>query len=66
VTIFDAQKPSWSQGREYPVTPKLTEVTERSTPETQMSSLGLEKPPVRNTLEMCKRIAKTMREDDHL
>ena len=29
VIIFDAWKPSWSQGREHLTTPKLTEATDK-------------------------------------
>jgi hypothetical protein len=47
VTILHAQYPSWSHGRVYPVTPNEIMMIARIIPVTQISSLGLFKPPVR-------------------
>ena len=51
VTILQAQYPTWSQGSEYPVTPKDTVVTANVTPVTQVNSLGFLNPPVRVNTE---------------
>jgi hypothetical protein len=62
---FKPQKPIWSQGSEYPVTPKAKVKTASKAPVSHVNSRGFLNPPVKYTRQRWRRIANRTELDAH-